>query len=825
MEKVVVNNLVKTFSENAEDRFDRKNNIELKSASKEDILKYAKSRLEFEESGLKRLVYVLDQATGGAFTDSNLGIVKFVENLFVSKQLVKVQEDFKKLEKEFEANKSLESLKSSLKEFQESADAYRKQRKDLTEIISLGVTTVAVVGVSLATSGVATPVIIFIFSTGASVGSEVLTKSILAGDAFDSIEAIKTIPTALINGAGMGIGNAVSKRVKINIAKSVFAKDLSSNLVQSVSGDFFAASVNTMPKVYQLRQEGKNIDEILKVYASLVGTQLLISAGTAVGFSVVANTGRKALRYLSDLNFPRPLREVDQLKLFKSDLLREQNEKSQLGKLKDAVVDYVNRKSRAGTLRSYRMYDEASLAKNSKKSLDSWAYWSTDLEAYAVCLNVRNRVLYGINEAAGKNTTLKVLDIGAGSGAQWLYPDMRHNPHLDLYLTSLTPNFHEMLKYNACIARAVDEKVLISSGSRAVVVDVLNLENRFRAGSFDLILTHLGMHGDEIAGLKRVHYLLREGGEAILTLAKNEHISFKKFKRKLEELLPDTFEVKQLVGKGYTFPNYIWTVVLKKKATSPSKVLVSEAVEEASANIFSRKFYPKKSAEELEKLLGIFKQRDQATLEKMPSNEINRWHFWCDPLIPPSSSTGAMLLGRIEKILEKDPRATIRILDVGVGSGKQWEYFFKYLEAKNKIDPRQIQIYATSLTDTFESSFKKLVGEVDENGVRRLIATDAASISKHFPEGYFNLVFSNHGCYGQEFDLIEGAYKLLKPGADSEVFIRSRVMDCLPDINPTVIANELSSMREGFFSLAGKFKPDSSSWIIHLKKITNSENT
>lgn len=194
MSSSIANNIIKTFSESAEERYDRLHSVDLKTASKELLLENAKKRIAFEQSGLERLKYLFDQATGGAFTDSNLAVVKFINPLFLTKELLQMREKFNQLENQATVKITDEKFKEDFLEFTNSADIYRKQRKEINEMISMGITTVLAVGVSLASSGAATPVILALYTSGASVGTEILVKSIISGEDLILLKQLRHYP-------------------------------------------------------------------------------------------------------------------------------------------------------------------------------------------------------------------------------------------------------------------------------------------------------------------------------------------------------------------------------------------------------------------------------------------------------------------------------------------------------------------------------------------------------------------------------------------------------------------------------------------------------
>lgn len=99
----------------------------------------------------------------------------------------------------------------------------------------------------------------------------------------------------------------------------------------------------------------------------------------------------------------------------------------------------------------------------------------------------------------------KILDVGLGSGIQWLDFCEKHGldiQKVNLSATSLTDTFHPILK---------------EYGKDVVISDAASLHERFDAGSFDLILSNGSLSRQELSGIENIAHLVKSGGEAIIT--------------------------------------------------------------------------------------------------------------------------------------------------------------------------------------------------------------------------------------------------------------------------------------------------------------------
>ncbi len=102
-------------------------------------------------------------------------------------------------------------------------------------------------------------------------------------------------------------------------------------------------------------------------------------------------------------------------------------------------------------------------------------------------------------DAVAKGGRLKLLDVGIGTGVQWVEFLARH-PEIDFFGT-------------ACSRGELQEGIR----TRVVSCAARDLHDHFSPGFFDLVVTHYGMNCELYEGFENAHHLLRVGGEAVLS--------------------------------------------------------------------------------------------------------------------------------------------------------------------------------------------------------------------------------------------------------------------------------------------------------------------
>ncbi len=136
--------------------------------------------------------------------------------------------------------------------------------------------------------------------------------------------------------------------------------------------------------------------------------------------------------------------------------------------------------------------------KSSKTGKGTWTFSETPLEHYANFgigpekLNFKQYLDQKINS---KNEKLKVMDVGIGTGAQWLHMKEK----IELWGSSLSGKVHPEIKNNVKRATAS------------------NLHKHFPANYFDLAVSDFGTHFQEMEAIENILHLLKPGGEAIIS--------------------------------------------------------------------------------------------------------------------------------------------------------------------------------------------------------------------------------------------------------------------------------------------------------------------
>lgn len=134
---------------------------------------------------------------------------------------------------------------------------------------------------------------------------------------------------------------------------------------------------------------------------------------------------------------------------------------------------------------------------------EPWAVWNTKLENYAggFCNGKMDFVQYleaKIAQAGAGGKTLRVLDVGIGTGDQWVGFLKTHS--IELHGTALTKNLvHPKLRENVKLCSAA------------------GIHRAFEHCYFDLVVTHYGAHMQEREALENALWVLKKGGEGIFS--------------------------------------------------------------------------------------------------------------------------------------------------------------------------------------------------------------------------------------------------------------------------------------------------------------------
>ncbi|VVB66459.1 Uncharacterised protein [Candidatus Gugararchaeum adminiculabundum] len=153
---------------------------------------------------------------------------------------------------------------------------------------------------------------------------------------------------------------------------------------------------------------------------------------------------------------------------------------------------------------------KGSFMNEQKYGLDNaWGRISTPLEDYSARrrikfngsrLKFKDFLLAKIAEAEAKGEVLKVLDLGIGTGEQWIEFLKENEGRIEFYGTALTMHsFHPELigKVTLCSAAELNEI--------------------FHEGFFDLVVSHIGIYYQEAEAIENILHVLRPGGEAVIT--------------------------------------------------------------------------------------------------------------------------------------------------------------------------------------------------------------------------------------------------------------------------------------------------------------------
>ncbi len=131
----------------------------------------------------------------------------------------------------------------------------------------------------------------------------------------------------------------------------------------------------------------------------------------------------------------------------------------------------------------------------------AWGEWDTSLDHYAIGMpeHFGAFLVQKAREASAAGQALKVLDIGVGSAVQWKKV-LELFPNIEFSGTTITP------------------KEVVPSLRRLVKLSTAaNIHKKFPANHFDVVVSHMGIHGMEFAGIENAMRVLKPGGHAIIT--------------------------------------------------------------------------------------------------------------------------------------------------------------------------------------------------------------------------------------------------------------------------------------------------------------------
>lgn len=185
----------------------------------------------------------------------------------------------------------------------------------------------------------------------------------------------------------------------------------------------------------------------------------------------------------------------------------------------------------------------------SRKDLSgtAWEVSQTPLKNYGGRLGDFDKYLAKKAVQARKTKTkLKVLDIGIASGKQWKEFMQKYSDCVELHGTN--------------IETTPDPLIPITHKRTTAAL----LHKKYPAEHFDLIISHLGVHTQHYSALENIIYLLKPGGEAIVSGQKEPPLLNERF-----HLYARPIRRLPKVGSGVAH----WTIHFKKHKNIMDKIL------------------------------------------------------------------------------------------------------------------------------------------------------------------------------------------------------------------------------------------------------------
>ncbi|VVB65759.1 Uncharacterised protein [Candidatus Gugararchaeum adminiculabundum] len=172
-------------------------------------------------------------------------------------------------------------------------------------------------------------------------------------------------------------------------------------------------------------------------------------------------------------------------------------------------------------------------------------------------------------------------------------------------------------------------------------------------------------------------------------------------------------------------------------------------------------------------------------------------------IVPSDFNFKQFLLAKIEEAEKKGER--LQVLDVGMGSGKQWEKFLR-------SHGHRFDFFATALTD------RDLVEAV--RGKETLCT--AAELHLHFKPEKFDIIVSNFGTHFQERRAFAGIFFLLKRGGHGIVTGTNDIenyVNRMPPLKAIKNYKRLFEVRRIELGVSQGLGGKIASWAYHVKKL------
>lgn len=176
-----------------------------------------------------------------------------------------------------------------------------------------------------------------------------------------------------------------------------------------------------------------------------------------------------------------------------------------------------------------------------------WGYYNTRLAEYSVMhdneekddeMNFENFLELQVVQARKEKRALNILDVGIAQGKQWIDFMNRHGDVVKLHASGIDELPTPEIKVNF----------------KRSTADLLH--KKFKP-IFDIVVTHVGIHGQPHAAIENIIHLLKPGGTAFIT--SNQYINHNPVDLQLIQKFATIYK-----NKYFTEKNTRWTLRLQK---------------------------------------------------------------------------------------------------------------------------------------------------------------------------------------------------------------------------------------------------------------------